>query len=70
MLEDTPLANRPKKNSKNVTVLLLNWPFKTNTYCESNGKSKLQMHLSQNYKFVFTNLLKNEAELSLFFHQI
>ena len=51
--------------SKNVTVLLQNQPCKTTTYCKSIGKPKLQMCLSQNYDFVFTNLLKNEADLYL-----
>ena len=37
-------------------------PYKTTIYGKSYGKPKLQMHLSRNYNFVFTNLLKNEAE--------
>ena len=36
--------------------------FKTTNYCKSNGKPKLQMRLSWNYDFVFTNLLKNEEQ--------
>ena len=35
--------------------------LKITTCCKSIGKPKLQMHLSQNYDFVFTNLFKNEA---------
>ena len=49
--------------SKNNSALLLNWPYKTTTYCKSSGKPKLQIHLTRNYDFVFTNLFKNEAEL-------
>ena len=39
------------------------WALKSASYCKSNGKPKLQMHLSPNYDFVFTNLLKNETVL-------
>ena len=61
-LEDTSLANRPKKILKKISVQIQNRPSKTTIYCKSNGKPKLQTCLSQNYDFVFTNLLKNEAE--------
>ena len=46
-----------------MNVLLQNRPFKTIIYSKSNGKPKLLTRLSRNYDFVFTNLLKNEAEL-------
>ena len=58
-LRDTSLAIRPKQISKNVPVLLQNRLYITSTYCR---KSKLLMHLSRNYDFVFTTLLKNEAD--------
>ena len=32
-------------------------------YCKSNGQPTIQIRLSQNYDFVFTNQLKNEAQL-------
>ncbi len=51
-------------NPKNVPVSILNRPYKSSIYHKSNGKSELQLQLSQNYDFVFTNLLKNEAELT------
>jgi len=38
-------------------------PYKSSIYHKSNGKPELKLHLSRNYDFVFTNLLKNEAEL-------
>ena len=62
-IRDTSLADSTKKNSKNVLVLIHIRPSKNVAYCKSNGKQKLQMHLSQNYDFVFTNLLKYEADL-------
>ena len=49
--------------SKNLHVSLQNRPKKSTTYCKSKGNQTLQMCLSRNYDFVFTNLLKNEAEL-------
>ena len=48
--------------SNNLHVSLQNRPKKSTTYCKSKGNQKFQMCLSQNYDFVFTNLLKNEAE--------
>ena len=38
--------------------ILQNRPNKFTTRYKSNGKQKLQTHLSQNYDFAFTNLLK------------
>ena len=35
-LEDTSLANKAKK-SINLYTTLQNWPYKTTTYCKSNG---------------------------------
>ena len=58
------LKQRSQIYSKNFPASLQNRPYKTTTYCKSNGKLKLQMRLSQNYDFVFTNLFKNEAALS------
>ena len=40
-----------------------NWPKKSTTYCKSKGNQTLKTRLSRNYDFVFTNLLKNEAEM-------
>ncbi len=57
------VANKPKKNPKNVPLSIKNWPYKSSNYQKSNGKPELQMRLSQNYDFGFTNLLKNETEL-------
>ena len=48
--------------SKNLQTYLQNMTYKSKICCKSNGKQKLQTHLSGNYDFVFTNLLKNEAE--------
>ena len=55
-LEDAHLANKHQK----APVLLQNRPYKTTTYCKSNGKPKFLMPLSENYDFVFT---KYEAAL-------
>jgi len=56
-LGDTSLANKPKKCLKMILfyykIGLVKLPL----------IAKLQMRLSLNYDFVFTNLLKNEAEL-------
>ena len=42
-LEDAFLANRPEKKSLNVPDLPQNRSYKTRTYCNSNGKPKLQI---------------------------
>ena len=55
--------------SKNLHVSLKNRPKKSTTYCKSKGNQKLQMCLSRNYDFVFTNLLKNEAALAGLNHE-
>ena len=52
-----------QKNSINVHVLRQIRPDNSTTYGKGNGKQKLQTYLSQNYYFVFTNLLKNAAAL-------
>ena len=59
--EDTSLANKPRKKSKNVTVLLQNRPYKTTTYCKSNGKSKHLNAFILDQWFCVSNLLKNEV---------
>ena len=42
-LENTSLANKPNK----CFCFTTNCPYKTNAFCKSNGKPKLQMRLSQ-----------------------
>ena len=64
-LKETSLANKRKKFQKMFLFHDKIGRKKTSTYCKSNGKPKLQMCLSQNYDFVFTNLLKNGADLKL-----
>ena len=38
-------------------------PCNSTSYGKGNRKQKLQTRLSQNFDFVFTNLLKNAADM-------
>ncbi len=40
-------------------------PYKSSISHKSDGKIELQMNLSQNFDFVFTNLLKKRLQLSV-----
>jgi len=52
-----------KKKSRNVYVLLHLRFYNSTTYLKSKGKVKLQTRLTQNYNFVFTNFVKNKAQM-------
>ena len=52
-----------QKKFKNVHVLRQIRPYNSTTYGKGNGKQKLQTRLFWSYNFVFTNLLKNVADV-------